>query len=82
MRFVGKTTFMLHAFDLVIIGVYLLVTVAIGLICGGRQRDTSGYFTGGGHMNSPLQAVLVGLSIAATLLMMWRTGSNGCFTCC
>jgi SSS family transporter len=58
---------MLHVIDMLIIGVYLIGTVAIGLIYGGRQRSTDDYFTGGGRMNSPLQTVLVGLSIAATL---------------
>ncbi len=58
---------MLVLFDWIVIALYLAVTVALGLWYGGKQDDTEDYFTGGGSMSSRFQALLVGLSIAATL---------------
>ena len=58
---------MLSALDLIVIGVYLAGTVALGLWYGGRQRDAADYFTSGGGMKGAFRGLLVGLSIAATL---------------
>ena len=58
---------MLTALDWIVIVLYLLLTIATGLWYGGHQKDADDYFTGGGHMSSLFQNILVGLSIAATL---------------
>lgn len=59
--------------DLVIIAAYLLLTVIIGIRCGGSQSDDVEYFTGGfSHDSDPnpfrrwLSVLIVGLSIGAT----------------
>jgi sodium-coupled monocarboxylate transporter 8/12 len=57
---------MLHLLDVVIIVVYLLGTIAIGLLFGGRQKDTGDYFTAEGQLTRLFDSILVGLSIAAT----------------
>ncbi len=53
--------------DWIVITLYLAGTVWLGLWYGGRQQNTADYFTGGGKMVGPIQSMLVGLSIAATL---------------
>ena len=59
--------------DLVIIAGYLLLTVIIGIRCGGSQSDDVEYFTGGFSRDSDpnpfrrwLSVLIVGLSIGAT----------------
>lgn len=58
---------MLHWIDILIILVYICCTIAIGILCRGRQQNTEDYFTASGGMKSVFQSLLVGLSIAATL---------------
>lgn len=58
---------MLHILDLVIIVTFLLITITIGIVAGGRQRGAAEYFTANGHMRSFFQSILVGLSLAAAL---------------
>lgn len=58
---------MLHSLDWTIIGVYLLATVAIGILCRGKQDNADDYFTAGGRLSGKFGQILVGLSIAATL---------------
>lgn len=58
---------MLYALDWIIIGFYLLATIAVGILCRGKQDDANDYFTAGGRLSGPVGQVLVGLSIAATL---------------
>lgn len=38
---------MLKPLDLIIIVVYLLITIAAGILFGGKQKDTGDYFTAG-----------------------------------
>lgn len=52
--------------DISIVVVYLIVTVAVGVACRGRQDNEEDYFTGGGGFSKYMGAFLVGLSIAAT----------------
>ncbi len=63
----------MHFLDLIIITGYLLLTVVIGIRCGGSQSDDLEYFTGGfstaDHSNPIrrwLSVLIVGLSIGAT----------------
>ena len=57
----------MNLIDIIIIVVYLGGTVAVGILCRGRQQNAEDYFTAGGRMSSVFQSTLVGLSIAATL---------------
>ena len=62
----------MNVLDVVIIAGYLLLTVTVGIRCGGSQIDDVEYFTGGfsGTATSPLRrwlaVLIVGLSIGAT----------------
>ncbi|MFZ9092871.1 MAG: sodium:solute symporter family transporter, partial [Planctomycetaceae bacterium] len=62
----------MNVVDVVIIAGYLLLTVTVGIRCGGSQVDDVEYFTGGfsGAATSPLRrwlaVLIVGLSIGAT----------------
>ena len=58
---------MLTSLDLVVAGVYLVGTIAVGLACRGPQRDADDYFTAKGRLGGRIGALLVGLSVAATL---------------
>lgn len=58
---------MISTLDQVIIGIYLTGTVAVGILCKGRQSNTKDYFLAGGRMGSFFQSLLVGLSLAATM---------------
>lgn len=58
---------MLPILDIVIIGLYLIGTIAIGIAARGRHKDSHDYFTAGGQMGGRFASILVGLSVAATL---------------
>ena len=58
---------MLSYIDILIIVVYLGGTIAIGILCRGKQEDAEDYFTTKGRMRGFFSSILVGLSIAATL---------------
>ena len=69
---IRKST-LVQLLDLVIIAGYLLLTVIIGIRCGGSQSDDVEYFTGGFSRDSDpnpfrrwLSVLIVGLSIGAT----------------
>ncbi len=54
----------LATIDWILIGVYAVVMLALGLYFARRQKTTSEYFVGSGHMNW----MLIGISLFATLL--------------
>lgn len=54
----------LHPVDWCIIAIYALSTIGLGVYFARRQKSTSEYFVGSGHMNP----ILIGVSLFATLL--------------
>ncbi|HEX7009838.1 MAG TPA: hypothetical protein VF184_07645, partial [Phycisphaeraceae bacterium] len=58
---------MLGPLDWIIIAVYLILTIAVGILARGRQHSAEDYFTAKGGFSGVLGSILVGLSLAATL---------------
>ena len=54
--------------DVIVILLYLVATIAAGLVFRGRAESVDEYFTGRGLFRGRLGEVLIGLSIAATFL--------------
>ncbi len=55
----------LTGIDWGVIALYLAGTVAVGLLCRGKQESSADYFTTSGTMGTTFHSLLVGLSIAA-----------------
>ncbi len=56
----------MHWIDFAIMAAYTIGIVAIGLLARGKDKTAADYFIAGGTLNTWFDAVLVGLSIAAT----------------
>ena len=57
---------MLTPLDWIIIAVYLLLMVAIGIACRGKQDSSADYFIAKGGLSGFFGSIIIGLSIAAT----------------
>jgi solute:Na+ symporter, SSS family len=56
----------MHWIDLTIMAVYILGSMAAGLLARGDRDDVQDYFTAGGTLNGWFSTIVVGLSIAGT----------------
>ena len=60
----------MHWIDVAIMVLYLVGCAAVGMLARGKSEDAEDYFTAGGGLNSWFQTIIVGLSIAAPILLV------------